>query len=184
MGMESETPMKKKLIITIIFVIIFGFIGLIIWGRVQYPFRSIAPIRDGSITNIKIYAEVYNLERGTVIKYEKNDITEDESIWKDFKSILDKTHYRQDMHNLFPWIGGGEPGFKSITVRIGTKENSYWITWEGSDTVGFLLFSNGSVLRNRVYHLVEKKLFDELMSFIEDNVEGYLTTMGPGNIAP
>lgn len=48
----------------------------------------------------------------------------------------------------------------------------------------YLLFSNGSVLRNRVYHLVEKKLFDELMSFIEDNVEGYLTTMGPGNIAP
>ena len=123
------------------------------------------------------------MERGIITKYEKNDITENAPMWKDFKSILDRTRYRQDIQNLIPLISGSKAGLKSISVWIETKEHSCWITWYETDTVA-VKCTGVSESSNKMYHLADITLFDEMMSCIEDYMEGVTTTMGPGGIAP
>lgn len=175
--------MKQKRFIIFLFVVILGIVGVTIWGKVQYPFSSIISIEDGNIEKITIDAKVYNLERGIITKYEKNDITENAPMWKDFQSILDRTRYRQDIQNLIPLISGSKAGLESISVWIEAKEHSYWITWYETNTFAVKYTSAGEN-RNKMYHLTDITLFDEMMSCIEDYMEGVTTTMGPGGIAP
>jgi len=175
--------MKKKLIITIIFLIISGFIGLIIWGRVQYPYLSIVPGKTDHISKISIDARETDLEKGIRTIYDASNLHAESVMWKDLQTILEKTYYRKSFENIIPWFPDSKRGLRNINIIMVGKDNTYTINWDENNFVEVMDIEGDNPMY-RYYHIVDNKYFEELMSYIKTNIGSRNETMSPGGIAP